>query len=109
MPLKKPMPTRTRSRSPSTAVHVLGVAGLVIWFGGAFLWYQYAGTRPRIPEPQNGRVYALNTHGDFAYLTRAEAARLGTLIGLGFLCGLSAISIHLRVVGRGKVTTQDRQ
>jgi hypothetical protein len=38
--------------------------------------YHYADTRPKKPQPEVGRVYAINTHGSVVYLTLAEQIKL---------------------------------
>jgi len=67
-----------------------------MWLGGVVLWYRFAETRPRLPVPEQGRTYALNTHGDFAYLTRGEFIGLNGLMVLGFVLVLIAVAVHRR-------------
>ena len=56
-----------------------GSAIFVVWLSYADLWDHYAHTRPRLAQPDQGRVYALNTHGLIVYLTKDEQCRLDLL------------------------------
>jgi hypothetical protein len=80
-----------------TAAQIGGLS-LVIWLSSMYLWFVYAGTRPHIPDPNNGRVYSLITHGSVVYLTRAEEVRLDGLMIIGGLGLITAIAIHLNYV-----------
>jgi hypothetical protein len=85
---------------PRTRLGILGSAlgwtGLALLLANVGLWYQYAGTRPRSEQPEEGRIYALNTHGSVAYLTLGENLRLWSL-GLGGAgCMVTAMIIGRR-------------
>jgi hypothetical protein len=53
-------------------VRMLGVSTLLIWFGFLTLFEYYSSTRPSRPDADSGRVYQVNNHGSYAYLTRGE-------------------------------------
>jgi hypothetical protein len=55
---------------------------LVVWlaFVGLLLWY--SATRPRAPEPDQGRVYPINNLATYSYVTGKEFANLFVL-GVG--------------------------
>jgi hypothetical protein len=65
------------------------VVAVVVWFTSMQLWTHYGDTRPRIPEPDAGRIYQLNTHGSIAYLTRPEEL---LLYGLMLIAGISFVA-----------------
>ena len=75
---------------------VLGGTGLALWIGGGTLWYSYAASRPRIADPASGRVWQLNTHGSYAYLTLGEVARLAGLAGGGWAAIIASILLRQR-------------
>jgi hypothetical protein len=58
------------------AVGLTGLAG-VLW--AASLWFDAQRTLPRHPDPQAGRIYALNVHGIVVYQTHAERKHLDTI------------------------------
>lgn len=60
-------------------ITALAVLGVVIWFGFIALSEYYSTTRPNRPDANSGRVYQLNNHGSYAYLTRSEQWRLWCL------------------------------
>lgn len=55
-----------------------------MWFAGVLLAVEYGTTRPRVPRPDTGNVYALNNHGSVTYLTLNECIRVYGLMALGF-------------------------
>ena len=59
-----------------------------------YLWYQYAFTRPTVPEPRLGRVYSLNTHGSVVYLTKKEELLLYSLIGTAAVSSVIGICLE---------------
>ena len=50
----------------------LGLASMVSFCGGWGLWMHFAYTRPIAPNPLDGRVYPLDTHGWRVYLNARE-------------------------------------
>jgi hypothetical protein len=71
--------------------------GLLLGLTTTYVWYLYADTRPHVPDSSDGRVYSLNTHGTFVYLTIAELARLYGLMAAGALCTATGIAIAFRI------------
>jgi hypothetical protein len=57
----------------SGAAFVSGLAAMVFW-------EYYDATRPRLPEPDIGRIYRLFTHGSAVYLTQGEKSWLWSLM-----------------------------
>ena len=57
-------------------VMALGTLSLVVWFSFIALFEHYAATRPQHADRAAGRVYVLNNHGSYAYLTQSEQRRL---------------------------------
>ena len=89
----------TRYRFWKRMATAAGSAMLVACLSYGYLWYQYAYTRPTFAQPDQGRIYALNTHGFIVYLTKDEQCRLDllkwTAITLGlFLFGIVAPRLH---------------
>ena len=89
-------------RKPARIIAMLlGYSGLALWFYHFYVWYQYDGTRPRIPDAMSGRVLPQNTHGHVVYLTVGEQSRLrniailaGILLMTGILSGILFSSDH---------------
>ncbi len=52
---------------------------LAIWFCFIALFEHYSATRPHRPDTTSGRIYELNNHGSYAYLTKGEQQRLWCL------------------------------
>jgi len=48
------------------------VCGIGLELGYAYMAYDFANTRPHLPDPQNGRIYRFNNHGAIGYLTEGE-------------------------------------
>jgi hypothetical protein len=63
----------------------LFISGLALKIVSVWVWYAYAGTRPRTPEPTTGHIVALNTHGTIAYLTIGEWALVHAVVVAGFV------------------------
>ena len=72
-----------------------GFAMFVVGLSHVYLWLQYAHTRPKFAQPDQGRVYALNTHGLIVYLTKDEQFRLDLLqwTAIAFLLCFFAIIV----------------
>ena len=60
------------SKPKRVIVTALAVLGVAIWFGFIALFEYYSATRPNRPDATVGRVYQLNNHGSYAYLTKSE-------------------------------------
>ncbi len=81
---------------------IVGVAMLGLVCAVSYLWYDYAYTWPRVPQPDQGRVYALNTHGLIVYLTKEEQLRLSLLEGAAVIFGgCFALTVAFAVRKRG--------
>lgn len=76
---------------------IIGGTGLALFLGGGGLWYSYAASRPPIANPASGRVWQLNTHGSYAYLTFGEVALLSGLLGGGWAAIIASILLRQRV------------
>ena len=69
---------------------ILVVAGIGSGLGSVWLVDHYAHTRPRMPEPNEGRTISLNSHGTVVFLDRSEDAilnGLGLFAAIGGACG----------------------
>lgn len=73
---------------------LLAAVGLGSWVASFVLWYHYAFTRPAVWRSKRGRIYPLNTHGTYVYLTSHEHFLLYVLIVIGITCSLLVIGIH---------------
>jgi hypothetical protein len=73
---------------------VFGVLALCSWFASFFLWKYFDAHRTRVAQPDNGRVYSLNTHGSVVYLTSGEHYFVYSLIGAGIVFFLLTILLH---------------
>src|SRR5438132_1492508 len=81
----------------------IGMAMLVVTCSLYYVWYDYAYTRPRVPRPDQGRIYALNTHGLVVYLTKEEQFRLYLLEGTSIILVVSFALIAVLVIRQGNV------
>jgi hypothetical protein len=82
------MSPRWQTRLPT----IVGAISLLVWIlANSVLWYHFAGTRPRQPNPATGNVYALNTHGSVAYLTIIDCIVLYGTSAVAWIGGLSVI------------------
>jgi len=81
----------------SRLIRVLGLSSFVLWLGVAGLWFQYDGTRPSSPEPENGRVHSLSTHGHVVYLTLREYVLLNGLWMTAFAGAAAAVGLGNRL------------
>jgi hypothetical protein len=71
------MRAKIGARREPRLVAVLRWTFLSVWvLSATVLWYHYAGTRPKNPQPETGNIYELNTHGSVAYLTFGDCLRL---------------------------------
>ena len=68
-------------RKVGAIVLIAGSALLAIYW--LYLIYSYDGSMPRAPQPHDGRVYPLNTHGSIVYLTKSQHYWLTFVGGLG--------------------------
>ena len=76
---------------------IVGAISLAIWvLANSVLWYHYAETRPREPNPATGEIYALNTHGSVSYLTMTDCIVLYGTLAAGFIGTGSVILVSLR-------------
>lgn len=67
----------------------VGAVSLVVWvFANSGLWYHYAETRPREPNPATGNTFALNTHGSVVYLTIQDSIVLYGTMAAGLVGAL---------------------
>ena len=85
----------TASKPKRISVKALVVLGLASWCSFIVLDVHYSATRPHQPDATAGRIYQLNTHGSYAYLTIGEQLRLWCL-GLGSLSFFIASGILAR-------------
>ena len=79
---------------------VASAISLAFWMAGIGLHFQYNGTRPTTQQPDNGRTYALNTHGHVVYLNRSEWLQLNGLLALGWIGAATTIGAGLRLAGK---------
>jgi hypothetical protein len=70
---------------------LLGLAGFALMGLTAYLYFNYADTRPTTPVESEGRTSPLNVHGRVVYLTGRE--QLGLYILEGFTLGVGATFI----------------
>ena len=54
----------------------LAVIALLLWFASLWLFLQYSSTRPHERVPEQGRIYEINNHSTYSYLTASENALL---------------------------------
>lgn len=88
----------TRYRFWKRTATVVVFAMLIVALSHLYLWYQYAHTRPKLAQPDQGRVYALNTHGLIVYLTKEEQFRLDLLMWTAITLGVCFVSINVFII-----------
>lgn len=66
----------TNSKPRRVLAKTLAVLSLAIWFSFIALFEHYSATRPIRPDTSSGRIYQLNNHGSYVYLTKREQWRL---------------------------------
>jgi len=75
------------------------LCALVLWLVATGLWFAYDGSRPVIPNPANGQIHALNTHGHVIYISIGDALKLYGLAGLGAAGLIAGIVMERRSAG----------
>jgi hypothetical protein len=83
----------TDSKPKRIVVTALAALGLAIWFSFIALFEHYSATRPNRPDATAGRIYELNNHGSYAYLTKGEQGRLWCLEFGGVPFFLAAVAL----------------
>jgi hypothetical protein len=75
-------------------VMTLAALSVAIWFSFIALFEHYSATRPNRPNVPSGRIYQLNNHGSYAYLTKDEQRRLWCLEfgGIPFFLAAAALA-----------------
>lgn len=73
---------------------VSGILALCFWFSSFIVWMYFDAHRPRMAEPDSGRIYSLNTHGSIVYLTSGEHYFLYGLISSGIALFLITVTFH---------------
>lgn len=84
---------------------ILVWTGVFLGIGGTFLGEYYAGSRPRVAQPEVGRVYSLDNHGIIGYVTKVELLQVRLLEGGGIFCfvwGALIYTLRLRVEAKNK-------
>lgn len=74
---------------------ILGTVTLCVWFSSFVVWKYFDGHGAKAAEPDNGRVYPLNTHGSVVYLTFGERYLLYALISAGALLFSLTLGVHI--------------
>lgn len=77
----------------SRLARILGAFALALWLGFIALFLQYAGTRPRSPQPETGRIYSINNHGTIAYLNQSEDLQLWLTSGSAVAIFIVAVAL----------------
>jgi hypothetical protein len=72
---------------------IMVTSAVAIWFGYIALFLQYAGTRPRSPQPETGRIYSINNQGTIVYLSLSENLWLWLSSGSAAAIVLAAIAL----------------
>jgi hypothetical protein len=85
--------------------------GFFAWVCYLCLWLYYGFSRPTVAQPNEGRVYALDTHGHVAYLTSREVSNLHVLLQAsgGLIAMAVAVAIVAKINERFKVGRQFRR
>jgi hypothetical protein len=85
--MAKPLSPRKR------VARIMAASAVAIWFGYLGLFLQYAGTRPRSPQPKTGRIYSINNHGTIAWLNQSENLRLWLTSGSAVAIFITAMAL----------------
>lgn len=73
---------------------ISGALSLIFWFSSFFVWHYFDAYRPKAAQPENGRVFLLNTHGSVVYLTSGEHTFLYGLIAFGIVFFVLGAVLH---------------
>ena len=77
-----------------TLKFISGMLALCLWFASFFVWKYLDAHGLRTPDPKNGKIYPLDTHGSIVYLTSGEHYFLYGLIFAGIMFFLVAIVLN---------------
>jgi hypothetical protein len=72
------------------AVFSLGAASLFCFYSSIYLFLKYSDAGPHHPDPMTGRIYILNNHGSYSYVTKQQHWRID---------GLQIASLGIFVLG----------
>lgn len=98
-----------RYRKPAKIIGgIFAFSAVAVWIFHFWVFFNYDDTRPRRPDPSEGRIYAQNNHGHIVYLTKAEASNITDLRITSF--GLAGAAIFtLYVFGDGIERYKDQR
>ena len=65
-----------------------------------YLWFRFLDTRPAHPDPSQGRVYVMNNHGIYRYLTKKEDNLLTVMPVISISLFVGAGLIYYFVLGK---------
>lgn len=68
---------------PPRAFRVVQVLSLLVWVIAAGVWMRFDSLRPRVPRPELGQIYEIDTHGHVVYITLEDALLVYGLIAVG--------------------------
>lgn len=57
--------------------------GIFLFIAGTFLGEYYVAARPKMQQPEVGRIYSMHNHGIVGYLTKTERLQVYLLEGVG--------------------------
>lgn len=82
---------KTMVKSKKVVAAIIGALFLICLGSLIYLSEHYAYTCPEHPQPEYGRIYALNVHSTIVYLTKQEESQIQWLwYGLGALLAIAA-------------------
>jgi hypothetical protein len=103
MPVISGATTGHAQRSVVRAVSwITGITGGVCWVALMALVPYFLYHRPAQPNPQSARIYALNEHGKYVYLTYPEHLVVATLPWAGILLLMTAAAVEASERASGK-------
>lgn len=87
----------TRESLMRKVPETLATLALVVWFSHFLLFFQYDGTRPDAPQPNEGRVFQQSNHGHYVYLTAEEEFRINFMRGTALALFMTGFLVqHVR-------------
>jgi hypothetical protein len=91
--MKLPLANGRYLRPATVIARTLLLSALAVWFFHLYVFLQYDGSRPRVPDVASGRVLEQNNHGHVVYLTVEEQGKLGNIAILAGVLVVTGIAI----------------
>jgi hypothetical protein len=89
-----------------TWLRALSVVSLSSFFIGIAMFIACFSSNPQKPDPATGHIYAMNDHGSYVYVTRADYLRINGMMFGGIAIGMAGGIGHLLMERRSERTSR---